>query len=27
VRRDRTGARVLTAEESLEITREASGKW
>jgi antitoxin (DNA-binding transcriptional repressor) of toxin-antitoxin stability system len=27
VKRDRSGARVLTAEESLEIIHEASGKW
>lgn len=27
VKRDRSGARVLTAEESLAIIHEASGKW
>ena len=27
VRRDRSGARVLTAKESQEILREAGGKW
>lgn len=27
VNRDRTGARVLSAEESLEIVHEAGGKW
>jgi antitoxin (DNA-binding transcriptional repressor) of toxin-antitoxin stability system len=27
VKRDRTQARVLTAQESLEIIHEASGKW
>jgi len=27
VKRDRSNARVLSAEESLEIIHEASGKW
>lgn len=27
VKRDRSGARVLSAEESREILHEASGKW
>lgn len=27
VKRNRTRSRVLSAEESLEIIREASGKW
>lgn len=27
LRRDRSEARALTAEESMEIIREASGKW
>ena len=27
VKRDRSAARVLTAEESLEIVHEAGGKW
>jgi antitoxin (DNA-binding transcriptional repressor) of toxin-antitoxin stability system len=27
VKRDRTQARALTAQESLEIIHEASGKW
>jgi prevent-host-death family protein len=27
VKRDRSGSRVLSAEESLEIINEASGKW
>jgi len=27
VKRDRSGSRVMTAEESSEIIHEASGKW
>lgn len=27
VKRDRSGARVLTATESLDLIHEASGKW
>lgn len=27
VKRDRTGSRALTAEESLELIHEAGGKW
>jgi prevent-host-death family protein len=27
VKRDRSGSRVMSAEESLEIIHEASGKW
>ena len=27
IKRDRSGARVLTAAESLDIIHEASGKW
>jgi prevent-host-death family protein len=27
VKRDRSGARVMSAAESLEIVHEASGKW
>lgn len=27
IKRDRSGARVMTADESLDIIHEASGKW